>query len=155
MSTTFPGQNDGAVPLDPATPVGQFRVLALDAVAESYDPPVPGRGNYKLFSDADIEGSLAAAEGSLPRAIGFAYLALAGAAASESKHIRDFDLTVDTTKRAADLRLVAYEWFGRADKEEAALQDAFFIAPLGDSCDPVPEGMTPTWGRYAVGKWSC
>lgn len=152
---SYPGPNDGASPLDPTSDVGKFRVLIGDTAAEAYSPVETGRGNYAMFSDVEIAGFVAVAEGNLNRAIGNAYLALAGRAATESKQIKDFDLTVDTTKRAADLRLVAYEWFGRADKEEAALQDAFFIAPLGDSCDPVPEGLMPTWGRYAVGKWSC
>lgn len=155
MATTYPGDNDGLVPLDPATPVGQFRIMVGDTTAEAYDPPVAGRGNYTMFSDLEIEGFVAAAGDNLYRAVGFSYLTLAGQAAMESKSVKDFDLSIDLTKRATDLRLIADTWFGRADDQDAYLEDAFFIAPLGDVCDPIPEGMMPRWGRYAVGKWSC
>lgn len=150
----YPGVNDGAVPVDPTTEVGQFRVILGDVQAEAYTPPEPGRGNYEMFSDEDIEGYIAAG-GSFPRGVGFAYLALAGRAAVESKSVKDFDLSIDTTKRPTELRLLAQSWFDRADKEEAAAQDAFFVAPLGDSCDMIPEGSTPRWGRRAVGGWEC
>lgn len=152
---TYPGPNDGSVPIDTYTPVGQFRTLAGDSVAEAYTPVEPGRGNYAKFSDLEIEGYLATAGDNVSRAIGFSFLSLAGAAALESKSIKDFDLSIDTTKRAADLRLIAAEWFARADGEEAYLEDALFIAPINGGCEPVPEGMTPRWGRSAVGKWSC
>ena len=155
MATTYPGDNDGLVPLDPATPVGQFRIMVGDTTAEAYDPPVAGRGNYAMFSDLEIEGFIAAAGDNLYRAVGFSYLTLAGQAARESKSVKDFDLSIDLTKRATDLRLIADTWFVRADDQDAYLEDAFFIAPLGDVCDPIPEGMMPRWGRYAVGKWSC
>lgn len=155
MATTYPGDNDGLVPLDSATPVGQFRIMVGDTTSEAYDPPVAGRGNYAMFSDLEIEGFIAAAGDNLYRAVGFSYLTLAGQAAMESKSVKDFDLSIDLTKRATDLRLIADTWFGRADDQDAYLEDAFFIAPLGDVCDPIPEGMIPRWGRYAVGKWSC
>ena len=155
MATTYPGDNDGLVPLDPATPVGQFRIMVGDTTAEAYDPPVAGRGNYAMFSDLEIEGFIAASGDNLYRAVGFSYLTLAGQAAMESKSVKDFDLSIDLTKRATDLRLIADTWFGRADDQDAYLEDAFFIAPLGDVCDPIPEGMMPRGGRYAVGKWSC
>lgn len=155
MAETFPGANDGATPLDPQSDVGKFRVLIGDTVAESYDPPVPGRGNYTMFSDVEIEGFLAVAEGSVTRAIGNGYLTLAGQAAIESKLVKDFDLTADLTKRAADLRLIAFQWFERADKEQASAEDAFEIADLVGSCDTIPEGMPPRWGRFAVWGRDC
>lgn len=151
---TYPGPNDGLSPLDPATEVGQFRALLGDTQATPYEPPVTGRGNYEMFSDLELEGFLAAA-GSLNRAMGNAYLALAGRAATESRSIKDFDLSIDTTKRAADLRLVALQWLTMADREDAAQQDAFFIADLGASESQVPEAMLPQWGRYVVGEWKC
>lgn len=152
---TYPGPNDGAVPLDPTSKVGQFRVTIGDSVAEAYDPPVAGRGNYAMFSDLDIEGFLAMAGDNVSRAIGFSYMALAGKAAIETKSVSDFDLKIDNTKRPAELRLIAASWFAQADGEEAYLEDALFIAPINGGCDPVPEGMMPRWGRYAVGKWNC
>lgn len=153
--STFPGPNDGVVPVDPTTDVGKFRVLVGDTTAEKYAPDEPGRGNYAMFSDVEIEGFVALAEGSISRAIGNAYLTLAGRAALESKSVKDFDLTIDVTKRPDSLRQIAYEWFARADKEDAAETDAFYIAPTGDVCDPLPEGMMPRWGRYSVGRWMC
>lgn len=155
MANTFPGVNDGAVPFDPQSEVGKFRVLVGDTMAEPYDPPEPGRGNYEMFSDLEIEGFLAVAEGSISLAIGNAYLTLAGQAAKESRSVKDFDLSIDLTKRAADLRLVAMQWFDRADKEQASLEDAFEIADLAGSCDMIPEGIPPRWGRFAVGGWEC
>lgn len=155
MSITYPGPNDGAVPFDPNSEEGKFRVLSGDTSPTPYVPPEAGRGNYALFSDSEILVQLEIAGGNLNRAIGSAYLTLAGKAALESKHVRDFDLTVDVTKRPDSLRQIAYEWFARADKDDAGSQDALFITPANDNCTPVPEGMMPTWGRYAVGKWNC
>lgn len=155
MSVQFPGPNDGAYPLDPASEVGKFRVLIGDTAAEKYTPDEPGRANYTMFSDDEVVGFVAIAEGNLNRAVGNAYLALAGRAALESKQIKDFDLVVDVTKRPDSLRQIAYEWFARADKDDAGSQDALFITPANDDCTPIPEGMMPRWGRYAVGKWNC
>lgn len=155
MSTTYPGPNDGAVPFDPTSDVGKFRVMCGDTSAAKYTPDEPGRGNYNLFSDDEISVQLEIAGCNFNRAIGNAYLTLAGKAALESKHVRDFDLTVDVTKRPDSLRQIAYEWFARADKEAAGSEDALFITPANDDCTPIPEGMMPRWGRYAVGKWSC
>lgn len=155
MADTFPGANDGAVPFDPQSDVGKFRVLIGDTVAEPYDPDEPGRGNYQYFSDTEVEGLVAVADGSITRAIGNGYLTLAGQAALESKSVADFDLKIDLTKRASDLRLVALQWFERADKEQASAEDAFEIASLTGDCDRIPEGVIPRWGRHAVGGWEC
>jgi len=152
---TYPGENDGIAPPDMTTEVGVFRALIGDMEFEAYDPPEAGHGNYQMFSDNDILGFLAAGKDNISRGVGYAYLALAGRAAIESKQVKDFDLTVDTTKRPTELRLIAQSWFDKASAEEAALLDAFEIAPLGDSCEPVPEAMIPRWGRHAVGGWEC
>lgn len=152
---TYPEGNPGAYPVDMTNPVGVFRALVGDTESTPYDPVVPGTQNFSMFSDDDIEGFLAAGGDSINRAVGYAYLALAGRAALESKSVKDMDLTIDTTKRAADLRLVAQLWFDKATQEEVGNQDAFFVAPLGDSCDMIPEGMMPRWGRRAVGAWEC
>lgn len=152
----FPEGNPGEYPVDMTKPVGVFRALVGDTESTPYDPPEPGVQNYEMFSDADIEGFLAAGNDSLNRAVGYAYLALAGRAALVASSQKDFDLSLDDTKRPTELRLIAQSWFDKADKEDAASQDAFFVAPLGGDCgDPIAEGMMPTWGRYAVGRWSC
>lgn len=116
----FPEGNPGAVPVDLASNVGQFRALIGDLNYELYVPDEPGFGSFEKFSDAEIEGYLAAGGGSIPRAIGFSYLYLAGQAALESRSVADYDLKVDTTKRAADLRAIAQFWFDRADEDDDA-----------------------------------
>lgn len=155
MANTFPGDNDGAFPLDPLSDVGKFRVLIGDTSAEAYDPPEPGHRNYEMFSDVEIIALISMADGGLNRAVGNGYLTLAGQAAKESKVAKDFDLQIDLTKRATDLRLVAMQWFDRADKEQAALEDAFEIADLAGICDMIPEAMPARWGRYAVWGRDC
>ena len=128
----YPSGNPGVYPPDFSTGVGKFRVLANDVEAEEYDPPVDGIRNYGKFSDAEVEALLAQADGSPTRAVGFYYLQLASAAALESKSIKDHDLSVDLTKRAADLRELALLWFGRADDEDAnAGSEAMVIVPVG------------------------
>ena len=141
--------NPGAYPLNPNTPTGQFRLLTGDTQSVPLDPPVSGQQDYEKFSDAEIEGYLAAGGDSIPRAIGFAYLYLASRAAMESKSIRDFDLQVDLTKRAADLRAIAQMWFDRADgDDEASAEEAFEVVPTGRSHGGViPEGSIAQWGR--------
>ena len=128
----WPDGNPGIYPPDFSTDVGKFRVLANDVEAEEYDPPVEGLRNYGKFSDAEIEALLAQADGSPTRAVGFYYLQLASEAALQSKSIKDHDLSVDLTKRAADLRELALLWFGRADDEDAtAGSEAMVIVPVG------------------------
>lgn len=130
----WPSGQPGAYPPDFNSPVGQFRALAGDLEAEQYDPPVEGIRNYAKFSDAEIEAFLVQADGSPSRAMGYLYLRLASEAATESKSIKDHDLSVDLTKRAGDLREIAAIWFGRADSEdESAGEDAMVIVPVGTS----------------------
>lgn len=155
MAEEYLSGNPGKFPVDVSSNIGIFRALVGDMQSTPYDPPVEGLQNFEMFSDADIEGFISAGEGNLSRGVGFAYLALAGKAALVSKSVKDMDLSVDNTKRPTELRLIAQGWFDRAAGEEAALADAFEVAPLGDSCEPVPEGMMPRWGRYAVGGWNC
>ena len=149
MATTFPGENDGIAPPVNSSDIGKFRSLIGDRKFEQYDPPVPGRGNYAMFSDDDIEGFLASGDGSMNKAVGYAYLALAGAAALDSKSVADMDLKIDLTKRAGDLRLIAKEWFGRADSENPETADAFEIASPSVA-ELIPEGTIPMWGRKYV-----
>lgn len=152
----YPEGNPGSVPVDLASDVGRFRALVGDLQYEAYDPPEPGFGNFEKFSDAEIEAYLAQADGSVPRAIGYSYLYLAGQAAIASQSVRDYDLQVDTTKRAADLRAIAQFWFDKADEDDLiAGEDAFEIVPTGrPGGDFIPEGVIPRWGRrYTWAKW--
>lgn len=150
----FPEGNPGLTPLDSASEVGQIRLLFGDTQSTPYDPPVTGQGNYTYFSDEEVSAFLAQSGGSATRAIGFAYISLAGAAAMESKSITDIDLRVDLTKRAADLRATAQLWLERADAEDDAdgTNDFFDVFDLGgpDDLELIPEAMIPEYGRYYV-----
>lgn len=128
----YPAGNPGAHPLDPSSDVGKFRMLISDVTSEPYDPPVPGIQNYAVLSDAEIEAYLEAGDGSVLRAIGFYYMALAGEASSQSMTIKDYDLSVSFATRAGDLRNMALLWFQKADDEDsAAAEDAMMIVPVG------------------------
>lgn len=153
---TFPDGNPGAYPLDPATPVGQFRLLFGDTESVPYTPVEPGFQNYGELSDAEIQVFLTQGSDSINRAIGFYYLSLAGAAAKESRTVKDYDLQIDTTKRAADLREVARWWFDLADSEDmVSAEEAFEIVPTGTRGGPfIPELTIPVWGRqYTLSRW--
>lgn len=145
----YPAGNPGVAPFDPETAVGRFRILAGDTKWVAYAPDEEGYGNYTYFSDAEIEGFLAIYPESVSRAIGNAYLTLASSAAIHSQSIKDYDLAVDTTKRAADLRAIAQMWFDRADDEDAASggADIFDTFDMVGGGDWIPEGTPAIWGR--------
>ena len=150
----LPG-NPGAWPLDPTTPVGTFRILYGDTDSEPYDPVVVGIQNYSELSDDEVEGFISQGGDSVPRGIGYLYIAMAGQAAKQSKVVQDQDLRVDLTKRAADLRAIAEVWFVSADNDDlVSAEEAFEIVPTGQRCGGViPEGSPPIWGRvYGIGR---
>lgn len=152
----FPEGNPGAYPVDLTSKVGQFRALTGDLNSTPYSPVEPGYQNFVKFSDAEIEGYIAQGGDSVARAIGYSYLYLAGQAALESKTIKDYDLQIDKTKRAADLTAIAKLWFGQADGEEViAGEEAFEIVPTGTSSGQfIPELTIPIYGRkYTMGRW--
>lgn len=151
----YPEGNPGAFPVDLTSPVGQFRALIGDLNSTAYDPAVPGFQNFTMFSDAEVEAYIAQGEG-VTRAIGFAYLYLAGQAALESVSIKDYDLMIDKTKRATDLRVIAQAWFDRADTEDvSSAEEGFEIVTTGtDSGEFIAELAPATFGRqYTIGRW--
>ena len=149
----FPEGNPGAYPLDPTSPVGRFRILYGGTDSEPYDPVVVGIQNYSELSDAEIEGFISQGGDSVPRGIGYLYIAMAGRAAIASRQIQDADLRVDTTKRAADLRAIAEVWFGSADDDDlVSAEEAFEIVPTGSRGGFIPEGTRPIFGRQYT--WS-
>lgn len=152
----FPEGNPGEYPVDLTSKVGQFRALTGDLNSTPYNPAYPGFQNFVKFSDAEIEGYLTQGGDSVARAIGYSYLYLAGQAAMESAAIKDYDLQIDKTKRAADLTAIAKLWFGQADGEEViAGEEAFEIVPTGTRGGAfIPEGTIPIYGRkYTMGRW--
>lgn len=120
--------NTGLYPLDANTNVGKFRLTIGDTVATNI---TGDQGDYSYFSDAEITQFLFLGGDSVPRAVGFAYRAWAGQAAAEAAVIKDFDLQVDYTKRAAALSDQADFWFAQADADDANAADAVQIVPTG------------------------
>ena len=129
-------ENRGIAPPDMSSNIGKFRVLAGDIEFTPYDPPQPGFGMYQKFSDAEIGGFLAAADDSLEGGLYFSFMQLAGDAAMEAKQVKDFDLMVNTEKRATELRLIAQMW---KDRWDASTEDIFEVFDIGRGCDCVPE----------------
>lgn len=147
---TYPEGNPGVYPIDPATPVGEFRLLSGESTSEPYDPVEPGFQNYENLSDAEITALIKQGRGSIARGIGFYYLTLAGLAASESKSVQDYDLKLDITKRSGDLRAIADFWLNKADDDDAAagLNEYFDVVDTGLSHgEVIPELAIPQWGR--------
>ena len=136
--------NPGVYPLDPATEVGQIRLLVGDTQSVAYDPPQTGVQSYETFSDAEIEAFLSAADGSFEDAVAYAYLSLAGRASAESETVKDYDLTVDLTKKATDYRNLAEVWFSRGlDSKETSAEDAFEVVPTGRRQSHVKPELAP------------
>lgn len=152
----YPAGNPGEYPVDLTSDVGRFRALTGDLNSTPYDPVEPGFQDFEKFSDAEIEAYIAQGGGSIPRAIGYAYLYLAGQAAMQSASVQDYDLKIDETKRAGDLRAIAQFWFDQADDEDViAGEEAFEIVPTGTRSGAfIPEGSIPVYGRqYTIGRW--
>ena len=130
--------NKGVAPPVMTTPVGQMRALLGDMTYTELVPPEVGFGNYVKFSDEEIEAFLAASD-SQEGALFLAYMSLAGQAALESKNVKDLDLQVDLTKRATDLRLIAFGWRDRADALAADVFEMFDVS-IDNGCGCTPEG---------------
>lgn len=123
-------ENIGVSPLDPNTPTGKVRLTIGDVTATNV---ADGLGEYSYFSDDEIAQFLVAGGDSPTRAVGYGYLAWAGQAAAEALAIKDFDLSVDYSKRAEALRKTAEMYFGLADGEDVATGGAeeFLIVDTG------------------------
>lgn len=148
----YPDGRPGAWPVDPTTPVGQVRFATGDYEAVEYDPDEPGFRNFAAFSDAEIETMLALGGDSVLRAVGYAYLKIAGFAAGDAIDWASDDLRLNLSKKPAELRAIAQMWFERADDEDdtAGANDIFEIFDtLGDG-QFIPEGTVPVWGRKYV-----
>lgn len=135
--------NKGVAPPDYNTDVGKFRATVGDTHYVELDPPKPGFGDYDLFSDGEIQVFLDTHD-SFEGAIGFAYLSLATSAALEAKSVKDFDLQVNTEKRAGELRALAQFWFDRDADLSADIFETFdTVIESGRKC--VPELAAKPW----------
>lgn len=122
--------NKGIVPVDFDTPVGRFRQNTNDLAYTALDPPEAGFGDFRINSDAEIQGWLSQGNDSVFWALAWYYQTVADAAALSAKNITDQDLRISTEKRAELLQASADRWFRRAEDEddEAGLTDIFVIA---------------------------
>lgn len=127
--------NKGIAPPDMTSPVGKVRGLLGDVEYSPLDPDEPGYGNYALYSDAEIEAFLGQSDDSVEGAIYWAHMQMAGAAAREAKNIQDFDLRVNTEKRAEYLLSIAREWKERWDSQTADIFEVFDVVQP-DPCVP-------------------
>ena len=141
--------NPGVYPLDPNTDVGKLRVIIGDTNSTPYSPPQAGIQNYAMFSDVEME-VLIASNDSLLRAASSAYFSLAAQAALNAKSVKDYDLSVDLTKRSSELRAIAEGFKDQADAEDADSDDAFLIVPTGTEWRrPWPPEAAP----WVVNRW--
>ena len=137
--------NRGIAPLDPDSLVGEFRLAYGDTDYIDLDPPEAGYGDYAELSDAEIEMFLSLGNDSVARAIGVYMGRLATDAAKQSKLVKDYDLTVDLTKRANDFREQAQWWFDLADSQDDAAGTSDIFEPFG-----VPGFDLPVWSPEAA-----
>lgn len=149
--TVYDAGNPGAYPINATSLVGQARYTFGDTISTAYDPVEPGFQNFVYFSDQEWTAFLASSTSSVPGAVGFAYLQLAGQAALESKNVKTDDLSIDMSKRAADLRAQADFWFAR----DAMLTGDYFDI-VGASCVTTPEFAESSLCVCGDGTWcSC
>lgn len=133
--------NRGIAPLNPGTTVGQFRLFYGDTQYVDLDPVEPGYGDYTELSDDEISLFLTQSSDSVTRAIGYYYIRLSGEAAKQSKEVEDYDLRVNLTKRAEDLRKTAQSYFELANAEDIAsgASDFFQSYPFATQDPENPE----------------
>lgn len=114
----------GVYPLDPDTPVGEFRLLSGDSEGTPIEPPTPPvEANYAIWSDAEIEAFLAISRGSVARAISIGYSHLM-AQSSSTEQIRTDDLNI-TSKELAKWQAMVDLWASIADQEDQRDVDDF------------------------------
>jgi hypothetical protein len=122
----------GVAPLDPDTKVGRLRALLRDTEYAPLEPAEDGFGDYKMFSDVDLEAYLIEGGDNVLRAAGRATTGLALMYSAKGKSIKTDDLAVDLRGRGADLLKVARSFMDDADAEDAAeASDYFNIVPTG------------------------
>ena len=141
--------NQGVVPPNYATSIGQVRVLIGDTDAIALVPPVVGQGEYSWYSDDELAGLLSVFGGSVRRASAQAIRTVAASQALLLKKWSADDLSVDGARVAQVLRELADSLDAQADAEDAAL-DIFAISYPGQIRQYAPEGMPLPIGRVLV-----
>lgn len=139
-------------PPDPETLVGQIRYTVGDIHYDSVTE------RYERFTDMEIQVALVQAENNVARAIALLYLKLATQAAEKAKSVKDYDLQIDLTKRATELRQIYLLWLGRAEAEDDVdIFEAFQTGSTYTLNDPRKAELTVSpyrfpnspYGRYA------
>ena len=121
-----------------------------DTVGEEYDPPEVGRRNYEIFGDVELQALLNMSGDSVPSAVGYAYLKLAGLAAGQAIDWRSDDLSVAMSKTPTELRAVAQMWFDRGSLLDS--EEGFFLSgEFGSRCTCPPELAIPAF--CGCGRW--
>lgn len=136
----------GAIPPDPATDVGKFRLLAGDSEYEEYDPPQEGYGLYQLWTDDEIVAMIEVS-GSVARAIALAYAQIGAMWASAGATIRTDDLTYSAKESVGNWMILAAYWNKIADDQDAGnANDYFDLVPVrGDHGFRKPEAAPWPW----------
>lgn len=135
---TYPGgmaglPNEGAVPVDFASPVGRVRLLIGDTDADPLTlDATSGTGTYVFFSDAEIEAFLTTRGGNTNRAAATILRAIAASQALKLKKWSSADLLVDGSAIANSLLAAARAFEQEADASDvAAGGEATFVRRTG------------------------
>lgn len=113
--------NEGVIPVLADNAVGRVRMYVGDTAYTTVSSTV---GDFTYLSDAEITAFLSLGANSELIATAYALLSLASQAALESKSVKDYDLQIDLTKRAGDLRASAAMFFDRA--ENGTVENEYF-----------------------------
>src|SRR5690554_4637937 len=122
----------GIAPPDPSTPIGSIRFMIGDYEYVPFVPDQPGFGNYAAFSDDELLALLTASDENEARAIGYAYLKLAGKAAAQAVEWASDDLRLNLSRIPSELKAIAQMWFDQADEDDITGGNAeyFDIVPI-------------------------
>lgn len=132
--------NKGVAPADLTSDVGRLRAILGDMDYVPLDPPEAGFGDYGMYSDGELSVFLGQGE-SVEGGAYFAYMQMAAAAAMESRSVKDFDLSIDLTRRSGDLRAIAQMWWERAEALTADIFEVFNISGGRCGCE-LAEGVS-------------
>lgn len=116
--------NDGLIPIDFSSTVGQLRSIIGDV---EFTPIDADTGEFTNFSDQQLESYLAIAGGTnIAYAAGYAYLGLAAQFAAEAIKVVTDDESIDLVARADQMRRLAAVWFDRGDNSNGAAGNDYF-----------------------------
>ena len=123
-------------PLDPATPVGQLRLLTSDSQLRK-DPGDPSLPAEYYFSDSSLGAFLAINAGNLKLAAADVLMAFAINESMVSKKIRKENLQTDGPAVSNAMRLLAQDYRTQGNKAQEILDAADGTFLVVDFADPV------------------